>query len=307
MSGTPTVHALVVTYNRRALLERCLAALLGQTRRPDRILVIDNASTDDTEAWMREVACVADDGLEYVRMSRNLGGAGGFAEGIARAIAEEADWTWMMDDDAEPHAEALEQLLRVAHSPERVYGSLAVCGAATAWPMTLEDEGGRQVSLAASIPDLARVGFLPFLGFMIHRSLVARIGLPDAGFFIAADDVEYSLRAGRAGASLWLAGRSRIEHPQASTYHFGPPGLRFLCRRLPPWKSYYDTRNKLLIARRYHGYRLWTQTLPGSLVRLCATLLREPRRLAQLHAFLAGTIDGLLGRTGRLHESWRIR
>ena len=45
-----TVYALIVTYNRRALLCECLEAVLSQTRRPDRVLVLVNASTDGPPA-----------------------------------------------------------------------------------------------------------------------------------------------------------------------------------------------------------------------------------------------------------------
>jgi len=142
---------------------------------------------------------------------------------------------------------------------------------------------------------------------MIHRSLVDKIGLPDPGYFIAADDVEYCMRAVRSGARIFIAGQSRIEHPQAQTYLARLPGRELVCLRLPPWKRYYDTRNRLLIAREYYGVRLWTQTIPGSLLRLLACLIHEGRRPAQCWAFLAGFIDGLLGRKGRRHLAWGIR
>jgi hypothetical protein len=53
--------------------------------------------------------------------------------------------------------------------------------------------------------------------------------------------------------------------------------------------------------------QLITQTIPGSFVRVIAALIKEPRKPAQLKAFTAGFIDGLLGRKGRRHEKWGIR
>jgi GT2 family glycosyltransferase len=141
---------------------------------------------------------------------------------------------------------------------------------------------------------------------MIHRELVETIGLPDAGYFIAADDIEYCIRAERSGAQLIVAGRSQIEHPKSEIYEVRLPGRRLICLRLPPWKRYYDTRNRLLIARKYYGIRLLTQTIPGSFVRLLATMLNEPCKGAQLWAFFAGMVDGLLGIKGRRHTKWGI-
>jgi glycosyltransferase involved in cell wall biosynthesis len=301
-----SAYAIVVTYNRLELLKACLLALKHQTISLGRIVVIDNASTDGTQAWVETIGLLDNPYIIYVRMKENMGGAGGFAEGMRNAFELGAEWVWMMDDDAVPYPEALEKLLKVATSQNDVYGSLAVNGSDTAWTTTLLEQDGAVVNLADSVPDLARVRFLPFLGFMVHRSLVERIGLPEIGFFIAADDVEYCLRAERAGARIFIAGKSRIEHPKSSSYVARLPGRKLICLQLPPWKRYYDTRNRLLIARKYYGYRLWTQTVPGSFVRMIAVLIYEPRKAAQLHAFFAGFIDGLLGRVGKRHTYWGI-
>lgn len=198
------------------------------------------------------------------------------------------------------------ELMNVATDSANIYGSLATCGIDTSWTTTLLDEDGRSVDLASEVPACARVQSLPFLGFLIHRKLAERIGLPDAGFFIAADDIEYCMRAERAGAQIIIAGKSHIEHPKSDRYAAKVPGRNLTCLRLAPWKRYYDTRNRLLIARKYYGMRMLTQTIPGSFVRLFAALVYEPRKLAQLWAFTAGFIDGLLGRKGRLHSWWRI-
>ena len=98
------VVAVVVTYNREQLLAQCLDGLAAQDRRPDAVVVIDNASTDASGR-------VADEhplGADVVHLHRNVGGAGGFAAGIARALVRhDADWVWVMDDDTVPRPGAL--------------------------------------------------------------------------------------------------------------------------------------------------------------------------------------------------------
>lgn len=303
----PSAAVVVVTYNRKQLLLACLSALAGQHVRPARIHIIDNASTDGTAAVLAEAGWLARDDVDYHRLADNSGGAGGFAAGLERALAQGADWVWMMDDDATSEPHALGALLEQARDPQNIYGSTAVAGPRLAWAMTVRGAGGPQrVEDPAELPAAGETEFLPFLGILVHRSLVARIGLPDAGFFLAADDVEYCLRAARAGARFILVAASRIEHPAAVTYPLRLPGRTLHCLALPPWKRYYDTRNRVLIARRYFGLRLFTQTLPSIVVRLLAALAHEPRKLAQVWASLAGLVDGVLGRKGRRHERWRI-
>lgn len=297
----------MVTHNRSGLLQRCLEALGRQTTKPDWLLLVDNASTDDTRQMLKTGGWFDRPDFELLALSNNGGGAGGFAAGMAKAASTGPIWIWMMDDDAEPHPDALEELKKIADDPRHVYGSLAVNGNDTSWVTTILDESIRIAETSSSVPARARVQSLPFLGFLIHSQLVGKIGLPDAGYFIAADDVEYCIRAERAGAEIIVAGRSRIEHPKSDRYVARVTGRSLTCLRLPPWKRYYDTRNRLLIARKYYGIKILTQTIPGSFVRLLAAMVHEPRKFAQLWAFTAGFSDGLLGLKGRRHEKWGIR
>lgn len=307
MSDKACVATVVVTYNRKSLLCECLSAILRQSRPSDMLVIVDNASTDGTSQWLQTWLPQNSPRVILRFLSSNTGGAGGFADGMRTAIDRGAEWVWMMDDDAMPHVDALENLMKIAIDPAIIYGSLAVKGDDTSWVTTLVDEDNRAVNKLMEVPCRARVKSLPFLGFMIHRDLIERIGLPDAGFFIAADDVEYCMRARAAGADVVIAGRSRIEHPKSDSYQARLLFRSLTCLRLAPWKRYYDTRNRLLIARKYSVFRLITQTIPGSFVRLLAALIHEPNRRAQSWAFFAGMTDGILGRKGSRHGNWGIK
>ena len=107
----PRVVAVVVAYNRRDLLLEVLDALARQHTALARIVVIDNASTDDSAA----VAAAAGPLVDLVVLERNTGGAGGFAAGLAVALERHSpDWVWMMDDDTIPTASALTVIVSVA-------------------------------------------------------------------------------------------------------------------------------------------------------------------------------------------------
>ena len=301
------IAALVVTYNRRALLLRCVAALASQSLKPDLILIVDNASSDDTYERLLEGGWLNNKVIKYVRLAQNLGGAGGFHHGVKWAVEIGADRVWLMDDDAMPESEALKHLLEAATDPSCIYGSVAVQGGELCWPAFILDSPTGRVKHAEDLPQTAPVDFLPFLGFLVDRSIVERIGLPDAGYFIAADDLEYSLRARKFGFKTILVGDSRIQHPQPHSYQIRVPGRVLTCLRLPPWKRYYDTRNRVLLAKTYYGTRLWTQTVPSLLARTVGALLNEPAKIAQLWASIAGMLDGFLGLKGRRHERWGLK
>lgn len=300
--------AIVVTYNRRKLLELCLNALKNQTIQPSSIIIVDNASTDGTEEWFRNSDFNNDRKFIYLRLDNNSGGAGGFNTGMKFAIENKYDWSWIMDDDAFPERNALEELLKVAISANNIYGSIAVQGDETSWITTiLQDKKKYSTTMLTEIPDFATVSFLPFLGLLISKEIVQKIGLPDSDFFIAADDVEYCLRARSYGAHIIVAGKSRINHPKSTHYTFNLPFIKIGCLNLPPWKRYYDVRNRLLIARKYYGIKIITHTIPGSFIRFLGTLMNEPRKISQTHAFVAGMIDGILGIKGKRHNWWKIK
>ena len=295
---------LIVSFNRKELLLQCLQALSVQTQQPSKILIVDNASTDGTIETLQQNGWLEQSKIQLIALKENTGGAGGFSAGMQSAFEQGADYVWMMDDDAVPHPTALEEIMRYV-TPEHIYGSLAVNGEDTAWATTLLAEN-KTVHLKKQVSELAEVQSLPFLGFLTSKEIYQNIGLPDASYFIAADDVEYCIRAQHAGHKILICGQSQIEHPKSDRYEFNFLGKKITCLNLVAWKRYYDTRNRLLIAKKYYGFKYYTQTIPASFIRLFAALLNEKNRLKQVKAFFAGFYDGVFNKVGRRHDKWGL-
>ena len=95
MADAYRVVAVVVTHNRVASLASSLDAVAAQTRRPDHLVVVDNA--DDPK--VAEVLAASPVPSTYLPSQRNLGGAGGYALGMLHALALGADLVWLGDDD----------------------------------------------------------------------------------------------------------------------------------------------------------------------------------------------------------------
>ncbi|MCX9483691.1 glycosyltransferase, partial [Vibrio cholerae] len=131
-----SVCGVVVTFNRKELLKDCLKALIEQTRPLDAILIVDNASTDNTPQillemgyiqqlppeknsepykteFMSKIKNLENESIKiiYIRMNENTGGAGGFHMGQKHAFELGYDWIWLMDDDGYPDPKALEKLM----------------------------------------------------------------------------------------------------------------------------------------------------------------------------------------------------
>src|SRR5271166_5837391 len=112
-----SVAAVVVTFNRKVLLAECLDALLRQTRRLDRIYIVDQASTDGTQEMLEERGYLQNHAITYSRSQKNTGGAGGFQCGVDLAYTAGFNLIWIMDDDAIADSTALETMLRYFDDP----------------------------------------------------------------------------------------------------------------------------------------------------------------------------------------------
>ncbi|WP_460571107.1 glycosyltransferase family 2 protein [Flaviaesturariibacter terrae] len=238
------VIAIVVTYNRLALLKECIAALLVQTRRPDAILVVDNASTDGTGDWL------ATQPVETITQP-NRGGSWGFYTGVKSAYAAGADWTWLMDDDTIPTAGALEALLAASSSTDRIgfLGSKATWTDGTPHLMNLPDiktyTHGKPFNLYDA-HGFFLVNASSFVSLLLSRAAVQEVGLPIKEYFIWNDDAEYTERITRAGFIGGYLPASVVLH-KTPTNHFSDI---FLDDVKGLWKYRYGIRNEL------HTYRM---------------------------------------------------
>jgi GT2 family glycosyltransferase len=164
----------------------------------------------------------------------------------------------------------------------------------------------QEFKLLSDIPAVVEVTALPFLGILVPCSLVARIGLPDAGYFIAGDDTEYCFRARNSGARICAVSTSRLKHPPSAYYRFGIGRFSPVCFRMSPWKRYYEVRNRILTSWQVGYANLIFLTIPAALLRLTASLIHEEKKGQQLKAHCAGIIDGVLKRRGVRHGLWHI-
>ena len=241
--------AVVVTHERLDLLRASLAAVLAQTRRPDAVVVVDNASTDGTAEAVR----TQHPDVDLVVLPSNTGGAGGFALGIQRALeAHDADLLWLLDDDTVPCPDALARLLDAwsarPDEPPALVASRVVWTDGRDHPMNtprpapLARAGERAAAQAVSCVPVRSASFVSVL---LDARAVRAVGLPVADYFLWNDDFEFTTRLLRDRAGL-LCPDSVVEH---RTRRFGDseadPGPRF----------YYEVRNKVWLFTRSPGLR----------------------------------------------------
>ncbi|WP_421077863.1 glycosyltransferase family 2 protein [Methanothermococcus sp. Ax23] len=329
-----TTCAVVVTYNRKDLLIECLDALRKQTKPIDAIYLIDNASTDGTsqlllekehikelppenlnEPWektftIKNLVNGENIKLHYVRMHENTGGAGGFYEGVKRAYEKGYDWLWLMDDDAEPKEDALEKLSEYFN--EKDVSALACVVNDVKEEVSIFHRGYFDFDnifplIQKPIPlekyfnnKVLNIDFASFVGILVSKKAISKMGYPKKEFFIHHDDVEYCIRL-RKVSKILLITDSIIFHKEMSQKNVKKKKFLWKIVNSIPyeklWLSYYGCRNLTWLGKKYSTNKLkfYTKLTTSYLKSILGILLFNDNKIKRIKFITNAYLDGLKG------------
>jgi rhamnopyranosyl-N-acetylglucosaminyl-diphospho-decaprenol beta-1,3/1,4-galactofuranosyltransferase len=304
------IAAIVVTHNRKVLLARCLESLTRQTRVPNLIILVDNASMDGTEDYLRETGLLVGERVRYVRLPHNVGSGGGFARGMQAGLEAGADWLWIMDDDGIAEPNCLEELLSGPKAtPGYVFNSVVIApnGKDISFGYHLYEKG-RGLAGSRCIKKLEELEALNrpvvkglaqfFNSSLIHRQVVEAVGLPREGFFIRGDELEYVLRIQSHGFDTITVVASHFTHPDEQRIAFRFFGYVREYPVLSPMKQYYLLRNTIIISKQYGLVQdRWSVfAIRQMLSYLILSLISPEKRIRRVMYTLLAYLDGILGR-----------
>lgn len=306
-----TNAAVVVAFNRKKLLTECLDGLLRQSLPLDAIYVVDNGSTDGTDAYLQKKGYLDEPQIRYIRLPVNSGGAGGFYRGVRAAFEAGYDWIWLMDDDTEPEANALQLM-----EPFKTYNEVVAIA-----NQKLDVQGKETLDGLRMLPKqndrstaYPRVKFSSFAGILICSVAVQKIGFPRPEFFIHNDDLEYCLRLRKIG-DIALAKGSRVIHKEQAR-QITPKsyfGLNYLPKDLHGYCfEYYGHRNYVVV-QRAHAKGLSRYLLPLRRFLLAAgaiLLIDKSDRRQRFKILLRANMDGWRDKFDnaypfRMREEWK--
>lgn len=265
------IACVIPTYNNYDSLVLTLENILGQSRPPDIVFVIDNASTDDTAKIKDRFP-----GVKHVRLGENQGSAGGYCEGIKLA-SEVSDLIFLSDDDNLYQVDALDQLEK---GLLQLGNAVSMGAVRCAWE-----------TFAGTAPE--EVENALWSGSLVKSGVVRNIGLPMKEFFLYSEDVEYFSRMRTQGFAVYVIPAAkylkRYSGHKSESGWFGTPTYAYK----DAFRLYYAFRNEIYINRLYH-HRL----------KLLRTLLYLLKIMVFLkpHAVLAaldGIKDGFMGNLGK--------
>ncbi|MCT0949280.1 glycosyltransferase [Weissella confusa] len=281
------VSAVVVTYNRVEMLKEVISALLSSKARLNHVIVVDNNSDKATQDFLLSMGS----SIEYVRLTENLGGAGGFNRGIRYFMEHtEDDAVWLMDDDTVPDESTLSSLIDFADT----IGSYGFLASDVRWidgsralmnNLTLKNGLGK---VPEDATQSVKVANATFVSLLMSRDIIQKIGLPITEFFIWGDDIEYTERAERIAPGYFVP-KANVVHKMSK--NVGTNIVTDDEERIP--RYYFAYRNKMYYGRK----RGWIGHLKSNL-RIMADafqILITPnvsRRRERLSSLIRGVIDG---------------
>ena len=248
------IGVVLVTYNRSKMLIRTLEAFEKQSMQPKYIIVVNNASTDDTADFLKKWKKRATIYKKIViHNEENLGGSGGFNIGLSRAQKLDANWIWVSDDDAIPAWDAIElaDFFLDAFCDEKVS---AICGQVinhgkidTQHRKRYKIKGAKVIDEPVPKEEYENSTFelnaFSYVGTIINRKKLEICGLTRSDYFIWFDDTEHSLRLSEIGKIICVTS-IKITHdvmPKVET----------------KWKYYYGIRNRADMYKNHFPYRCY--------------------------------------------------
>lgn len=293
---SPIVTIIVVTWNKKKDVLNLMDALLVLEYDNFRIVVVDNASTDNTAVAVRNHP------LDVVLLENqeNLGGTGGFNAGLRYALEHlEQDFIWLLDNDAMVTPETLKCLVNamavdlsigVAGSrimaPERE-GLIVELGGTVDWSgATWKPNQRYQLECEEDSEVVVDVDYVAACSALIRESALRQVGIMDERFFLHWDDIDLCLRFKKQGFRVVAVYNSVIFHSVEKGFN--------------PNIVYFDIRNGLLIATKHLSF-LKRFSMQWALSRLVgmgcvASVLDRRKGLAKI--FLLAFKDALIGNFG---------
>ncbi len=242
----PKLSVVIVTHDSRAAVAATLPALTAQLRDDDELIVVDNASMDETPALARELAPEA----IVIETGANLGFAVACNRGAETATGE---LLCLLNPDAVP-AGGWRDAIEIPLTEDRGW---------SAWQGLVTAEGGRAINTRGGVIHFTGIswaggagepvgaisaagepGFVSGACLAISRALYTEIGGLPEDFFLYHEDVDLSLRLRLAGGRLGVEADARVDHE----YEFAKGSQKWLYLERNRWASLIRTYPGALLA-----------------------------------------------------------
>ncbi len=238
----PLTSVVIVNYNGRRVLEKCLDSL-EKTRYPSyEVIIVDNGSVDGSVQFVTR-RIHDNPRIRLIQNSRNVGFPAACNVGVR---ASKAEYVVLLNNDAEVTPRWLGELVKAAKKNGkigvvgskllRMNGLLDSTGILFNHKLCNGSDRGMGEVDRGQYDDKADVLGVCFASALLRKALFERIGMLDEKTFLCYDDLDFSIRARLAGYSVRFAATSVVYHHRAAS-----------TPRVTPWTLRYGLRNRFRI------------------------------------------------------------
>jgi GT2 family glycosyltransferase len=297
---------IILTWNQRDLVCKCLDSLAAAVHPSDRplIIVVDNGSADGTAGTIRNRY----PDVAVLEIGENLGYAGGNNLGIRHALQRGAQYICLLNNDVRVSLGFLTPLLEALDlnaatgvttpliTSEKNVDQIWALGVAVDWRSGTVSRlhVGETVSDWQS-RDVFEVDLAQGAAMIFKRQVVEQIGLLDEAYYLYYEEADWCLRAREAGYRILAVPASRVWHQVSATLGETSPVV-----------DYYMLRNHLRLIDLHwsglHRWRVLSRVIARNLLTIAAYTAKSQggRRLPHRNARLLALRDAALGRWGAM-------
>lgn len=216
--NAPLVVSVIVNWNGWRDTLSCIESLMKQDYPAQQIVVVDNASTDDSVERIRN----AFPQITVLVAERNRGFAAGSNMGIRYALEQGAAFVWLLNNDTVAPEDSLRKL--VAGAADTKVGLVGTVLRDFWNPARVQAWGGGSTTRSAGFVrhferpfELGRNSYLTFASVLLRREMLENVGLLDEGYFMYFEDSDLCFRARDAGWQLAVAADTAVLHKEGAS------------------------------------------------------------------------------------------
>lgn len=244
MKSSPKVFAIILNYNGKSVIKRCLASVFKADYPNLEVVLVDNNSKDGSLEMARSNFSKA----HFIKNEENLGFAAGVNVGIRFALERAADYVLLLNNDAEVEPDSLSKLVAMAENDNQIGIVSPVVFSAESkdiWFSGGKIDWWRMKTVhipKISTDDYYESEFISGCAMLIRKDVFKKIGLFDEDFFLYWEDVDFTVRARRTGfksaivSNSWAYHFEQSEkHKETKIYWLVISGLLFFQKNAPVW------------------------------------------------------------------------
>jgi len=301
----PSIYAVSLNWNGFSLTVPCIDSLKKSIIPFKRIIVLDQASTDDSGEKL-QLLYENDTQVHIVRNEKNYGFSAGINIGIKKALDMGAEMVFIVNNDTIVDKDCIQHLHKVLLS-DPLAGAAGPAIMYYSNPEKIWQAGGffNKLKMGTSVPakgkmlseiskSINKVSYLTGCALLIPIETFNKVGFFDPSYFLYSDDVDYGLRIKSAGMNMYFVPVAKVWHKIEDIaidrttplvlYHLARSSVIMLRKNFSGFERFYGIFLRFTI---YSLFRIWQ-------------ILKARRGLDSFSAWFRGLVNGMTAKVERL-------